>query len=561
MADVKISALPASTLALAGTEVLPIVQSSTTKQVSVANLTIGRAVDTLNLSTSGSTSTTPVLGFNASNCNIASGATVASTYLQAVMQNKSGTAGASTNYVLSNDLGTDSTYYGEFGMNSSVFSASTPVDFFSINNGVYFSAHDGDVSVGSGNGFKTYLAWGTTGQSAHVINATGALGLSTNLGTTPALSGTTGYGTAKNVLVSQGSGAAPVWSTSTDILVNGVTLGKGGGAIASNTALGVSALAATATGGNNVAVGQNALSANLGGSGNIGIGYSAGQNITSASNCVAIGQQALQGMVTQGGCVAVGYQSLGSCYQAGNTALGNNSLGSVNSGSGNTAVGQQAGVGNSSANATTSGGGNIFIGYQTVGTAATNTNETVIGYTAVGNGSNTTTIGNSSTTNTVIPAGNVTLTNGNVVQGTAAKGVNFTANTPAAGMTSQLLNWYEEGTFTPVYSQISGGAITYTTQTGSYVRIGRQVTAYFLITVNTNTHTVGNAAVTLPFTAGFTGRLGYVAFNNTATALLATFNVVSGNAFAYPNTTGGAALSAASITNGSILSGTIIYFV
>jgi len=44
MADLKISALPASTTPLAGTEVLPIVQSSTTKQVSVANLTAGRAI-------------------------------------------------------------------------------------------------------------------------------------------------------------------------------------------------------------------------------------------------------------------------------------------------------------------------------------------------------------------------------------------------------------------------------------------------------------------------------------------------------------------------------------
>jgi hypothetical protein len=44
MADTKISALPASTTPLAGTEVLPIVQSSTTKQVSVANLTAGRAI-------------------------------------------------------------------------------------------------------------------------------------------------------------------------------------------------------------------------------------------------------------------------------------------------------------------------------------------------------------------------------------------------------------------------------------------------------------------------------------------------------------------------------------
>jgi hypothetical protein len=45
MADVKISGLPASTTPLAGTEVLPIVQSGVTKQVSVANLTAGRIVD------------------------------------------------------------------------------------------------------------------------------------------------------------------------------------------------------------------------------------------------------------------------------------------------------------------------------------------------------------------------------------------------------------------------------------------------------------------------------------------------------------------------------------
>ena len=49
MADSKISALPASTTPLAGTEVLPIVQSSATKQVSVANLTAGRAISATEL--------------------------------------------------------------------------------------------------------------------------------------------------------------------------------------------------------------------------------------------------------------------------------------------------------------------------------------------------------------------------------------------------------------------------------------------------------------------------------------------------------------------------------
>lgn len=175
------------------------------------------------LSTSSTTSTTPSLSFNGSNTNLASGATVSGSYLQNILQNKSGTAGASTNYVLSNDLGTDSTYYGEFGMNSSVYSSGTPADFFSLNNGIYYSGHDGDISLGSGNGYKTYFAWGTVGQSAHVINASGAIGLNTNLGTTPALSGTTNFGTSGQVLTSQGSAATPTWTTPSATGVTSVT--------------------------------------------------------------------------------------------------------------------------------------------------------------------------------------------------------------------------------------------------------------------------------------------------------------------------------------------------
>lgn len=49
MADIKISALTSATTPLAGTEVLPIVQSSTTKQVSVANLTAGRSISALSV--------------------------------------------------------------------------------------------------------------------------------------------------------------------------------------------------------------------------------------------------------------------------------------------------------------------------------------------------------------------------------------------------------------------------------------------------------------------------------------------------------------------------------
>ena len=165
------------------------------------------------LITTSTTSTTPNLTFNASNSGFTSGASVSGSYLQTVIQNKSGTAGASTNYVLSNDLGTDSTYYGEFGMNSSVYTgAGVPSDFFSINNGIYFSGHDGDISIGSGNGKNLYFAWGSSGQYAHVINVSGAIGLNTNLAAGTG-SGTTNYGTTGQVITSQGSSATPTWTT------------------------------------------------------------------------------------------------------------------------------------------------------------------------------------------------------------------------------------------------------------------------------------------------------------------------------------------------------------
>ena len=159
------------------------------------------------------TSTTPNLTFNASNSGFTSGASVSGSYLQTVIQNKSGTAGASTNYVLSNDLGTDSSYYGEFGMNSSVYTgAGVPSDFYSINNGIYFSGHDGDITVGSGNGKNLYFAWGSSGQYVHVINSSGAIGLNTNLSAGTG-SGTTNYGTTGQVITSQGSSATPTWTT------------------------------------------------------------------------------------------------------------------------------------------------------------------------------------------------------------------------------------------------------------------------------------------------------------------------------------------------------------
>lgn len=81
--------------------------------------------------------------------------------------------------------------------------------------------------------------------------------------------------------------------------------------------------------------------------------------------------------------------------------------------------------------------------------------------------------------------GDQTLSTGNVIQGTAAKGYNFTANTPASGMTSQLFNWYEEGTWTPVVTAASG-AITSYTSSGTYTRIGRMVYLQCTVTITNN---------------------------------------------------------------------------
>ena len=95
------------------------------------------------------------------------------------------------------------------------------------------------------------------------------------------------------------------------------------------------------------------------------------------------------------------------------------------------------------------------------------------------------------TGNTVLSAtptlsGDVTLSTGNLIPSTAAKGINFTANTPSAGMTSQLLNWYEEGTWTPVVTAGVGSITTVGSVSGRYTRNGRIVTLEFRVAITVN---------------------------------------------------------------------------
>jgi hypothetical protein len=100
---------------------------------------------------------------------------------------------------------------------------------------------------------------------------------------------------------------------------------------------------------------------------------------------------------------------------------------------------------------------------------------------------------------TVDSTQNVQVLSGNVVISTSGKGIDFSA-TSGSG-TSELLADYEEGTFTPVISGDSGaGTGTYTSQTGYYTKIGRQVTVEIVLSWTAHTG-VGDILVAgLPFT-------------------------------------------------------------
>ncbi len=75
-------------------------------------------------------------------------------------------------------------------------------------------------------------------------------------------------------------------------VIDGITVGQGAGDVATNTAVGVSALSSNTTGSENTAIGGSALTSNLAGFRNTAIGYQALQNNTSGTNNTANGYNA-----------------------------------------------------------------------------------------------------------------------------------------------------------------------------------------------------------------------------------------------------------------------------
>lgn len=240
---------------------------------------------------------------------------------------------------------------------------------------------------------------------------------------------------------------------SKDLVVNGISVGLGAGNIASNTVFGNNALKANTTGFLNIAIGINSLRLNTTGRTNVAMGDSALYANTTGLSNIAIGSRALRSNTTGYQNHALGTTALYSNTTGlnnlanGFTALYSNTSGSFNVGEGlqalyynssgisNTAAGsyalfsnttgnQNSGFGRGAFYNNTTGSNNIAIGFNSgryladgvssnaiannsifIGTlskalVSNQTNQIVIGYNALGDGSNTAVLGNTAITST-----------------------------------------------------------------------------------------------------------------------------------------------------------------
>lgn len=189
MANAKISALPAASTPLAGTEVLPIVQGGVTDQVSVANLTAGRAVGTGNLTVTGTADVSGNFAVATTKFTVAaaSGNTVAAGTLSvtgdvAVNTNKFNVVAASGNTTMAGTLGVT----GDVAVNTNKFNitASSGNTTTAGTLGV-----TGDLAVNT-NKFNVTASSGNTSM-AGTLSATGDFAVNTNKFNVTASSGNT----------------------------------------------------------------------------------------------------------------------------------------------------------------------------------------------------------------------------------------------------------------------------------------------------------------------------------------------------------------------------------
>lgn len=157
-------------------------------------------------------------------------------------------------------------------------------------------------------------------------------------------------------------------------------------------------------------------------------------------------------------------------------------------------------------------------------------------------------------------------------------GINATTTTARSLVTGQIsfddgtnyLNYYEEGTWTPtLQGSVSNPSVTYTTQLGSYTRIGRLVYVKFNLTVNTTSGGSGNVRIAgAPFTPANDsinshGCIRYTTLNLDATTI-DVWGIYTPNSTLFQiiqDVDNGAeiAMALSNVTNGTALQGTICY--
>jgi hypothetical protein len=129
-------------------------------------------------------------------------------YAQKIIQNTNSGSSASVDFIVSNDQGTASTYYGDFGMNSSTYTGTGP---FQAPNIVYMYAISTDLVIGTKS--STYLRFVTNDNAADSVTVS----------PTNAVAFNGSYGVAGQVLSSNGTSGAPTWI---DTAAIGTTNGK-----------------------------------------------------------------------------------------------------------------------------------------------------------------------------------------------------------------------------------------------------------------------------------------------------------------------------------------------
>ena len=258
-------------------------------------------------------------------------------------------------------------------------------------------------------------------------------------------SNTTGYGNTANGVqalysnttgnnnTANGNAALQTNTTGYDNTANGLQALYSNTTGNSNTANGMYALYANTTGYNNTANGYAALQTNTTGSSNTANGYKALYANTTGYDNTANGYAALHSNTTGAANTANGLQALYSNTTGNsNTANGMYALYSNTTGNNNTANGYHAGqyiADGVTANQTSSN--SVYEGFQAYPLASGDTNENVIGNAAIGHGSNTTTLGNASITDTYLQ-GTTHSTSANF-SGTVAAGASNISGNQAVG--------------------------------------------------------------------------------------------------------------------------------